>query len=238
MKTALVVGASGGIGTALVKQFIERPDFGRVLAAARCPIEYSSAKVESLNVDLQKEGTIEALARHCRRHGPLHRIVIASGILHGESFGPEKSWLELSLPMMQAVFAINTFGPALVAKHCLPLLDRSNPSVFAAISARVGSIQDNRLGGWYSYRASKAALNMLVKTLAIELRRKNRTASCIALHPGTVNTRLSAPFQHRVPPKQLFSVTDSATKLMQVMDQVSPEQSGKVFAWDGQEIVP
>ncbi len=233
---ALVVGASGGIGAALVDRLAARESTATIFAASRDPVEATSPKVHPLRVDVTKEHSIVDLAANCRSAGPLHHVVIASGVLHSEAFGPEKSWQDLSLITMRAVFDVNTFGPALIAKYCLPLLDHNQRSVFAAISARVGSIQDNRLGGWYSYRASKAALNMLIKTLAIELRRKNRAASCIGLHPGTVDTQLSAPFQRRVPAKQLVEPTVAATQLLDIIDGATAEQSGQVLAWDGSQI--
>jgi len=137
---------------------------------------------------------------------------------------------------MERSYRINAIGPALVAKHFLPLLTRERKAMFAALSARVGSIEDNQLGGWHAYRASKAALNMLLKTLSIELARQNPTAICVGLHPGTVDTRLSEPFQRGVPEGKLFSPQKSARHLLNVFDTLSPEQSGQIFAWDGQRI--
>jgi len=137
---------------------------------------------------------------------------------------------------MERSYRINAIGPALVAKHFLPLLTRERKAMFAALSARVGSIEDNQLGGWHAYRASKAALNMLLKTLSIELARQNPTAICVGLHPGTVDTRLSGPFQRGVPEGKLFSPQKSARHLLNVLDTLSPEQSGQIFAWDGQRI--
>ena len=151
-------------------------------------------------------------------------------------FNPEKTWRSLNAAALAKAFRINTVGPALVAKHFLPLLARRRKSAFAVLSARVGSISDNRLGGWYAYRASKAALNMLIRTLSIELKRSNRDALCIALHPGTVDSRLSKPFQGNVPDGKLFSPDVAANHLLSVIDGVDPEQSGKLFAWDGAEI--
>jgi NAD(P)-dependent dehydrogenase (short-subunit alcohol dehydrogenase family) len=142
----------------------------------------------------------------------------------------------LSLEGMAGLFAINAAGPALVAKHLLPLTPRSGPSLFAVLSARVGSIGDNHLGGWYAYRASKAALNMLVRTLAIEHVRTRPLGVCVALHPGTVDTRLSAPFQSGVPDGKLFTSDAAATALLTVMDGLGPEASGGFFAWDGSAI--
>jgi NAD(P)-dependent dehydrogenase (short-subunit alcohol dehydrogenase family) len=133
---------------------------------------------------------------------------------------------------------VNAIGPALVAKHFLPLLARGRSTAFAALSARVGSISDNRLGGWYGYRASKAALNMLIKTLSIELARTRPEAVCVALHPGTVDTRLSGPFQRSVAPDQLFTPEVSGRHLLRVLERLVPSDSGGCFAWNGKAIDP
>ena len=140
--------------------------------------------------------------------------------------------------MLARNFAINSIGPALVAKHFLPLLPDEGRAGFAALAARVGSIGDNRLGGWYSYRASKAALVMLMRTYSVELARKKPDAFCVTLHPGTVDTQLSEPFQRNVPEGKLFTPEFSASSLLDVLDGIGPEQSGRQFAWDGEEIVP
>ena len=137
---------------------------------------------------------------------------------------------------MEVVFRINAIGPALIAKHFLPLLAHNRKSVFAALSARVGSIEDNRLGGWYAYRASKAALNMMIRTLSVELARLNPSALCVGLHPGTVDTSLSKPYQGSVSDGGLFSVEQSASHLLKVLNGLQPEHSGRVFAWDGKPI--
>ena len=137
---------------------------------------------------------------------------------------------------MATAFRLNTTGPALVAKHFLPLLARDRKAAFAALSARVGSIEDNGLGGWYAYRASKAALNMAIKTLSIELARRYPLALCVGLHPGTVDTALSKPFQAGVPQERLFSPAQSARHLLSVLDELTAEDSGKLFAWDGRRI--
>ena len=158
-------------------------------------------------------------------------------ILHdGAGLKPEKTWRHLDGAALGRAFQINATGPALAAKHFLPLLAEDSKSCFAALSARVGSTADNGFGGWYAYRASKAALNMLVKTLSIELARRNPAALCVTLHPGTVDTRLSAPFQRGVPDGKLFSPRFSAERLLGVLDGLSPEDSGGLFAWDGARI--
>ena len=133
---------------------------------------------------------------------------------------------------------LNTVGPALIAKHVLPLMPREGRSVFAALSARVGSIGDNRLGGWHSYRASKAALNMLVRNFAIEMGRTHKKAAIVGLHPGTVDTELSEPFQKGLPEGQLTDAVEAARNLLRVLDGVSPEDSGEVFDWKGERVVP
>ena len=167
----------------------------------------------------------------------LDLVIVATGILHdGPDLRPEKTWRSLDASALERVYRINTIGPALIAKHLLPSLAPDRKSVFAALSARVGSISDNRLGGWHAYRASKAALNMLIKTFAIELARRNPKALCVGLHPGTVDTKLSRPFQSNVPKPKLFDVDFVASRLLSVLDRLTPEDSGKLFAWDGQRI--
>jgi NAD(P)-dependent dehydrogenase (short-subunit alcohol dehydrogenase family) len=163
-------------------------------------------------------------------------VIVATGMLHGDGVRPEKHWGALKGETLAQLFAVNSIGPALVAKHFLPLLPRAGRSVFAAISARVGSIEDNRLGGWHAYRASKAALNMLLRNFAIELARRAPEAVCIGLHPGTVDTPLSEPFQGNVAPGKLFSPSESAAHLLRVIDRVGTADSGRVFAWDGSPV--
>ena len=149
---------------------------------------------------------------------------------------PEKHWSAIRAESMARAFAVNATGPALVARAFLPLLPRSGRSVFAALSARVGSIDDNRRGGWYAYRASKAALNMLLKNFAIELARRAPEAICVGLHPGTVDSALSRPYQAGVPAAQLFSPAQSAAHLLNVLDGLVPADSGGVYAWDGRRV--
>jgi len=139
---------------------------------------------------------------------------------------------------MAKVFAVNTTGPALVASALLDALPREGKSVFAALSARVGSISDNRLGGWHAYRASKAALNQIIRTCSIELTRKRRDALIVGLHPGTVETGLSEPFRDNVPDGKLFTPDYSAERLLNVIDTLTPEQSGRCFDWQGEEVLP
>lgn len=233
-----VIGASGGIGGAVVQALADCSQVERICAFSRQENGFDdSRRVVSARIDLMNEDSIRNAAALLQETGPLHLIFIATGILHQrDGLQPEKTWNSLDPEAMALAFKINTVGPALVAKHFLPLLAKNRKSVFAALSARVGSISDNQLGGWYSYRASKAALNMLLKGFSIELARRNDGAICVGLHPGTVDTDLSAPFQRGVPAAQLFSPVTSAHHLLKVIDQLVPTDSGKVFAWDGAEI--
>ena len=181
-----MIGASGGIGGALILE-LER------CASFAATIGFSRSSTPAL--DLRAESSIAACAQHVARLGIPRLILDATGVLHASALQPEKSWRELNALQMAEAFAINAIGPALLMKHFLPLLPRDGKSVFATLSARVGSIGDNRLGGWYSCRASKAALNQFVHTAAVELQRRQPEAICLALHPGTLHTRLSSPFQ-------------------------------------------
>jgi len=237
---AAVIGASGGIGTAMAELLAADPAVETVHAYARSGAVPSGPKIQGGRLDLLDEDSIASAASAAATVGgePLHLVFVATGLLHDDARGlaPEKSWKALGPSAMAASFAVNTIGPALVAKHFLPRLDRERRAAFTAISARVGSISDNRLGGWYSYRASKAALNQVIKTSAIELARKNPSALCVALHPGTVDTGLSHPFQRGVPAEKLFTPDYSARAMLDVLNGLDAKRSGGLFAWDGQQI--
>lgn len=231
---AVVVGASGGIGQPIAERLSHDPAFSRVIALSRQrPVGW---RHDWLAVDTADEPTLIAAAQRIATLGPVTRIVIATGVLHGPGIMPEKSMRALSLESLTASFVSNAAGPMLAAKHLLPLTPRDRPSLFAALSARVGSIGDNHLGGWYGYRASKAALNMLIRTLAIEHRRTRPLGVCVALHPGTVDTPLSEPFQSGVPEAKLFTPDFAAASLLAVMDGLGPEANGGFFAWNGAPI--
>ena len=222
---AVVIGASGGVGAAMVARLRDSGRFKEVIAFSR--------RSEPA-VDLTDEASIEAAAAIVRSRGEVRLVFDATGFLHDEEFTPEKTWRQLDPEHLARAFALNATGPALLMKHFLPLLPRTGKSVFATLSARVGSIGDNRLGGWYSYRASKAALNMLMRGLAIELRRRNKQAICVALHPGTVDTRLSQPFA-----KEGLDVRPpdtAAADLLAVIDQLGEDDSGGFFDHRGQAV--
>ncbi|WP_298168736.1 SDR family NAD(P)-dependent oxidoreductase [Novosphingobium sp.] len=230
-----VFGASGGIGGALAAALAARTDVAEVHAGSRRGDAPGGSKLRPFAFDLQDEASIAAACTGMG--GPLDMVLVATGLLtRADGTGPEKSYRALSAEGMAELFAVNTIGPALIAKHALPLLRRDRRAVFAALSARVGSIADNRLGGWHAYRASKAALNMLVKNLALELARTHPQAVAVTLHPGTVDSALSAPFQRGVAAEKLFTPAFSAGALLGVLEGLTPEDSGGLFAWDGAEI--
>ena len=249
---AVVVGASGGIGAALVQALVRDGGYASVVALSRtgepgAQTDASGATTRLVRgrIDICDEQSIAEAAQgpvaEARRStdAPLRLVLVATGVLQGEGVGPpERSLRMLDAASLLRSYQVNAVGPALVAKHMLPLLPRTGRSVLAVLSARVGSIGDNRLGGWHAYRASKAALNMILRNLAIELARTHPEALCLGLHPGTVDTGLSRPFQGGVAREKLFTPDFSATRLLAVIEAASPGQSGQVLAWDGTPIPP
>ena len=230
---AAVFGASGGIGAALVARLAARDDVAVVHAGSRQPVA-ASGKLRPFRFDLEAEPSIAAAAAGM---DSVDLVIIATGVLTlPEGPGPEKAARDLDGAAMARLFALNTIGPALIARHMLPLLPKSRRAVFAALSARVGSLADNRLGGWHSYRASKAALNMLMRNFAIELARTRPQAMAVALHPGTVQTRLSAPFSRNLAAGQAVPPDTCAANLLRVIDRLTPSDSGCLLAWDGSVI--
>jgi len=193
-------------------------------------------RVRHHHLDLTDEASIELAAK--RIAGPVHLLIIATGTLHAAGIGPEKTYRALDSVALLEAFRVNTVGPALVAKHMLPLLPSQGRGVFAALSARVGSIGDNRAGGWHAYRASKAALNMIIRNLAIETARRNPGTICVGLHPGTVDTALSRPFQRGVPKDKLFTPEYAASRLLRVIEALRPSDSGTVLDWDSAVVPP
>ena len=234
--TAVVVGSTGGIGAAICAQVAAQENFAKVFGLSRSAPDATGSKVEAISLDLEDEPMIAAAAGRVAEVSQPDLVVVATGILHDGDLQPEKSMRDIDGRNMSTNFQINTIGPTLLAKHFLPVMNRDRKSVFAVLSARVGSIGDNRLGGWVSYRASKAALNMSIATLAIEHGRRFPNGIVVALHPGTVATELSAPFRSRVPPDGLFSTDTAANQLLQVIDGLDAANTGGFFAWDGSAI--
>lgn len=235
---AVVVGVSGGLGGALARTLGAQGRYDRVVGVARRrPEDWpDSLDWTFIEADIQKEEDLAAAAQKLGPMGSLDRLVVATGLLHGKGIAPEKTMRSLDAATLAQLFAVNAIGPALVAKHLLPLTPKDRASVFAALSARVGSISDNRLGGWYGYRASKTALNMLIATLAIEHRRTRPLGVCVALHPGTVQTDLSAPFRPAGPDGKAFTPARSAQALVALMDGLTADDNGGFFGWDGSRI--
>lgn len=233
-----VIGASGGIGRAFVMHLATSSQVEQVYSFSRTRSEIESDKLTYHILDFTDERSIQMAVQSVPNGVMFDVIIVATGLLHDGDIMPEKGLKDLDLQKFHDIFAINSFGPAMIMKHFLPRIHKDKRSVFAALSARVGSISDNQLGGWYAYRASKSALNMLIKNAAIEMGRRYKKVSIISLHPGTVDTNLSKPFQGHVPDQKLFTPEYAAEKMLEVMNAVTPEQSGKIFDYLGKEIEP
>ncbi len=222
---AAIFGASGGIGGALFETLRSAGTFAHVVGFSRRT---------SPAIDLLDEASLQHAAMFAAGKGELRLAIDATGFLHDEHQQPEKSWRQIDAGNLARSFALNAIGPALIMKHVLPLMPRTGRVVFATLSARVGSIGDNRLGGWYAYRASKAALNQLVRTAAVELARRSPDAICIALHPGTVATGLSAPFA--AAGLDVHSPEQASAHLLDVVGKLTASDTGGFFDWRGQPV--
>ena len=233
----VIVGSAGGIGSALTRQLAADSSVAAVHTLSRRKSQTSLENVTHHYADITDEWSVKLAGDAVRSAGPIDLVLVATGVLHdGAGIAPEKSLRDISPDAMSSLYTTNCIGPAVVAKHFLPLMRKRHKTVFAAISARVGSISDNRLGGWVSYRASKAALNMVLRTLAIEHSRRWPESVIAGLHPGTVDTALSRPFSKRVEPDRLFTPAYAAARLVEVVDRLSSPDSGYTFAWDGSRI--
>lgn len=245
-KNALIVGASQGIGLGFVHQVLQDDRFSQVFATYRrresaiALLDLETAyrdRLVCLEVEITNESKIVAAIETIRSQiRKLHLVVNCVGILHDENLSPEKSLRHIDSDRLMRSFQVNSIGAILLAKHLMPLFKHGDRSILATLSAKVGSIGDNQLGGWYGYRASKAALNMLMKTAAIEYGRTCPKAIVVTLHPGTTDTQLSLPFQGNVPPEKLFSVERTVTQLLTVIEQLQDRDSGKFFSWDGSQL--
>lgn len=251
---SMVQGASRGIGLEFVRQLLEKKDKGYVVATCRNPsgatglLELKNKFPERLDIhplDLTVESTIEDSVKSIRdKYGSVNLLINASGVLSIPNvLLPETTLSKVQRSSLLLAYDINAVGPILVIKHMWPLLKAGGGSgtdkdfaIVANLSARVGSIGDNALGGWHSYRASKTALNQLTKNVSVEFARKKDPIICILLHPGTVDTDLSQPFQRNVPKEKLFTKEFSVQKLLSIMNNTKRCDNGKFFAWDGQEI--
>lgn len=230
MENIVIIG-QGAIGSALAERAKQ------LYPRAKLNIFTRNPKTGQHAIDYNLESSIENAAKIAGSN-PIDLLIVATGILHNSRLFPEKSVKELNPENLQEVYFANTIVPALIAKHFLPIMQKKEPAIFAAISARVGSISDNRLGGWYAYRASKAALNMIIKNLSIEFRRFNKNFIIVGLHPGTVESNLSSPFKRNVPNDKLFTPKYSASRLLEVISNLKQQNSGKCYDWEGLEILP
>lgn len=244
MQNIAIFGASGAIGNALCQQLAHTYPNATINAIARQVTKFSQPNIVSHALDFDDETALALIIEQISQANTLDCVIVAIGLLHqAGSISPEKSLRDISAQQLHQYFHTNTVLPMLIAKYALPKLTGfsltgSSKSLFAVLSARVGSISDNRLGGWYGYRMAKASLHMGIKNLSIDIKRRNPNAIVVALHPGTVNSNLSKPFQKNVAEGKLFSPEFSAQQLLKVLDQLTTDNTGKIWAWDGQEILP
>ncbi len=239
----LIVGTSQGIGLGFVQKFLQDERIAKIYATYRqresaselITLESENAeKLTCLQIDITDESQIiEAVQKIRAEVNKLHLVINGVGLLHDETLQPEKSLRQINSENLLRYFQVNSIASVLLAKHLLPLFRHQERSIFASISAKVGSIGDNQLGGWYGYRASKAALNMFMRTVAIEYGRSSRKTIVVTLHPGTTDTQLSRPFQGNVPAEKLFSVERTVSQLLSVIEQLQESDSGQFFSWDG-----
>lgn len=240
----LIIGANSDIAKALALQLITSETTGLILISRDVSPDdllYRDRNNSNVNIITVKdyqlqsiEQAIEEIATY--NHAPITRIFICNGILHNQSIQPEKRIEELTVESFNQVMASNTLTPMLWIQQLMPTLTGNSPCKIVVFSARVGSISDNRLGGWYSYRASKAALNMMLKTAAIEIARRNKNIKIIAFHPGTTDTPLSKPFQKNVPTNKLFTCDFVARQLLTIVENSSYDQTASYLDWQGKSI--
>ena len=219
MKNVLIIGHTGGIGRALADHY--RAQGAQITGVSRT----------THGLDYMNPASIDTAM--AQLDGPFDRVIVASGALEVDGYAPEKTIQAVTAQGMADQFAVNAIGPALILKHAPRLLPKDRPSQFAALSARVGSIGDNKIGGWYSYRAAKAALNQIIHTGAIELARTHKQAVCVALHPGTVQTPFTAKYLGRHPS---VPASQAALNLLSVLEGLGPDKTGQFFDWEGKPV--
>jgi NAD(P)-dependent dehydrogenase (short-subunit alcohol dehydrogenase family) len=242
---ALIVGASRGIGLEFVRQLSRNDQIERLYAACRSPetatellkLAEQEPKLQLLPLDVTEEAQIQSAIGHIQTQTPqLHAVINCVGLLHDGDFQPEKGLRQIDTEKLLRYFQVNSISAILLAKHLVPLFKHTQPSLLATLSAKVGSIEDNQIGGWYGYRASKAAQNMLMKNAAIEYKRSCPNTIIAQLHPGTTDTQLSQPFQRNVPPEKLFSTERTVTQLLDVLAGLSITDSGNFWSWNGDRL--
>ena len=236
LNSVAIIGASGGVGSAILDQCLTSQSITSIHCFSRQCVSSADSRVHYHHIDYSDERTIQNALENLPPELTFDLIFIATGALHDNNMMPEKSISQYSAEKAQHFYLINTIGPSLIMKHFGSRLTPQRVCIFAALSARIGSIGDNRLGGWYSYRASKAALCMMMKSFSIEISRRHKQAICVTLHPGTVDSELSKPFQKNINPSTLMTPKQSALQLISTLSQLNVEQSGSQFAYDGQLI--
>ena len=238
-KTIAIIGSSGAIGNSICEVLLNEYPIKKLYKFSRKIQTKDTDKIKNIVIDIEDETSIKESVKHIPGDVKFDLIFVATGLLHNENeIFPEKSIKDINTDMFKKVLLVNAIGPALIGKYFIPLMKKDIKSVFAFLSAKVGSISDNKIGGWYSYRASKAALNQIIKNFSIEIRRNNNNAIFVGLQPGTVKSFLSKPFQKNKNKQTLFTPEDSAKKLLKVINSLDYEDSGKLFSWNGEEIQP
>ncbi len=238
--SALVIGAGSSIAQALIERLLSDESVAKIITISRNPLPAAlleNSRIQSLHCDNsqnQISGIAELVAAD---KGTFGKVFICQGILHTANLQPEKRLQDIDAEHMAEVLRVNTIVPALWLAALMPVLKGIRPCRVAIFSARVGSISDNRAGGWYSYRASKAALNMIIKTAAVEYARSARNVKLLAYHPGTVDTELSRPFQRNVPPEKLFTADFTATQLLKLMEDLPVDGEASYLDWAGEKIL-
>ena len=238
-KIVAVIGSSGAIGNALSNRLLEDDSVETIYKFSRSQKSEGNQKEKNFFIDIEDENSIKKSTENIPEDIKFDMIFVATGILHNDDdIFPEKSIKDINADKLKRVLSINTIGPTLVGKYFIPYLNNKSKSIFAFLSARVGSISENKLGGWYSYRSSKTALNQIIKNFSIEIKRTNPNAIFVGLQPGTVSSFLSKPFEKNVKSENLFTPDFSASKLLEVIDNLESKDTGKLIAWNGKEIQP
>lgn len=238
-KIVAVIGSSGAIGNALSNRLLEDDSVETIYKFSRSQKSEGNQKEKNFFIDIEDENSIKKSTENIPEDIKFDMIFVATGILHNDDdIFPEKSIKDINADKLKRVLSINTIGPTLVGKYFIPYLNNKSKSIFAFLSARVGSISENKLGGWYSYRSSKTALNQIIKNFSIEIKRTNPNAIFVGLQPGTVSSFLSKPFEKNVKSENLFTPDFSASKLLEVIDNLESKDTGKLIAWNGEEIQP
>jgi NAD(P)-dependent dehydrogenase (short-subunit alcohol dehydrogenase family) len=245
-QTSMVIGANRGIGLALIEALLGADNDSKVIAVHRPSAELGSLqllvgnygdRLQLRSLDFTHDESLQAFGEYLREQkGGIGLTIHAAGMLHAGDIQPEKTIKQCRASHLQRLFEVNSIFPLLVAQALLSAQSPKHPFTFAALSAMVGSIGDNRLGGWYGYRASKSALNQFIKTLSIECRSKFPHASIVAIHPGTTDTGLSNPFQRNVPPGKLYTTQQTASRILAVVRALDEKQTGQFLNWDGNQI--